>query len=201
MSTRSRASSSRSAPTSACSTSSSRRSRRSTPSASSTSPPASTWRSSSSNGGSMAIDGLIGRKLGMTQGYSAQGVLVPVTVILAGPGPVVATRRGERDGYAAAQMGFGAARAQRLPKPLAGQFTKAGTGAFAVLREFRLADGEAPAVGSQIRVGDGGRHDAPPVQRLPRVARHARILPPRRLDREPLLSGARLQGQADGRPL
>jgi large subunit ribosomal protein L3 len=102
----------------------------------------------------MAIDGLIGRKLGMTQVYSAQGVLVPVTVILAGPCTVVATRRTEREGYAAAQMGFGVARAQRVPKPLAGQFTKAGTGAFAVLREFRLAEGEAPAVGSQIRVGD-----------------------------------------------
>ena len=55
----------------------------------------------------MAIDGLIGRKLGMTQVYTAQGVLVPVTVIQAGPCTVVATRRTEREGYAAAQVGFG----------------------------------------------------------------------------------------------
>src|SRR5213593_2599596 len=102
----------------------------------------------------MPIDGLIGRKLGMTQVYSTQGVLVPVTVILAGPCTVLATRRAERDGYVAAQIGFGAARAKRVSKALAGQFTKAGTGAFAVLREFRLADGEAPAVGTQIRVSD-----------------------------------------------
>src|SRR5438105_4021656 len=102
----------------------------------------------------MALSGLIGRKLGMTQVYTAQGVLVPVTVIQAGPCTVVATRRTEREGYAAAQVGFGAAKAQRLPKALAGQFTKAGTGTFAVLREFPLGDGEPPAVGSEVKVGD-----------------------------------------------
>jgi large subunit ribosomal protein L3 len=102
----------------------------------------------------MAIDGIIGRKLGMTQIYSAQGVLVPVTVIQAGPCTVTATRRAERDRYVAAQLGFATAKAQRLPKALAGQFAKAGTGAFAVLREFRVADGETPAVGTEIRVAD-----------------------------------------------
>jgi large subunit ribosomal protein L3 len=102
----------------------------------------------------MAIGGLIGRKLGMTQVYTPQGALVPVTVIQAGPCTVVATRRPEREGYAAAQLGFAPAKAQRLPKALVGHFTKAGTGAFAVLREFRLAEGEPPAVGSEIKVGD-----------------------------------------------
>ena len=102
----------------------------------------------------MALAGLIGRKLGMTQVYSGQGVLVPVTVIEAGPCTVVATRQPERDGYAATQLGFKPARAQRLPKPLAGQFAKAGTGVFAVLREIRLAEGEPPAVGSEVRVSD-----------------------------------------------
>lgn len=100
------------------------------------------------------LTGLIGRKLGMTQVYNEDGVLVPVTVIQAGPCTVVATRRAERDGYVAAQIGFAPAKAQRLPKPLVGQFTKAGTGAFAVLREFPLLDGEPPAVGSEIKVGD-----------------------------------------------
>src|SRR3989441_12662969 len=102
----------------------------------------------------MALGGLIGRKLGMTQVYTPQGVLVPVTVPRAGPSPVAAPRRPAREGYAAAQVGFAPAKAQRLPKALAGHFTKAGTGAFAVLREFRLADGEPPAVGSEIKVGD-----------------------------------------------
>jgi large subunit ribosomal protein L3 len=102
----------------------------------------------------MAIDGLIGRKLGMTQVYTPQGALVPVTVIQAGPCTVVATRQAERDGYVAAQVGFSAAKAQRLPMALAGQFKKAGTGTFAVLREFALADGDGPAVGSEIKVAD-----------------------------------------------
>jgi large subunit ribosomal protein L3 len=102
----------------------------------------------------MAVTGLIGRKLGMTQVYTSAGMLVPVTVIQAGPCTVVAARRPEREGYAAAQLGFAPAKAQRLPKPVQGQFTKAGTGAFAVLREFRLADGEPPAVGSELAVGD-----------------------------------------------
>src|SRR5262245_24656118 len=101
-----------------------------------------------------AVMGLIGRKLGMTQVYTEAGVLVPVTVIQAGPCTVIATRRGEREGYAAAQIGFGEAKADKLPKALRGQFQKAGTGAFRVLREFRLADGDAPAVGTQLSVGD-----------------------------------------------
>src|SRR2546425_9007884 len=102
----------------------------------------------------MALGGLIGRKPGMTRVYTPQGVRVPVTVPRAGPSPVAAPRRPAREGYAAAQVGFAPAKAQRLPKGLAGHFTKAGTGAFAVLREFRLADGELPAVGSEIKVGD-----------------------------------------------
>jgi large subunit ribosomal protein L3 len=101
----------------------------------------------------MALPGLIGRKLGMTQLYTAQGILVPVTVIQAGPCTVVATRRAEREGYAAAQVGFGPVAAPRLSKPLQGQFTRAGVGPFKVLREFRLV-GEVPAVGTEVAIGD-----------------------------------------------
>jgi large subunit ribosomal protein L3 len=102
----------------------------------------------------MAIAGIIGRKLGMTQVYTAEGVLVPVSVIEAGPCTVVATRRPEREGYGAAQLGFGAVKAERLSKSVQGQFKKAGTAPFRVLCEFRLADGDAPAVGTEIKVGD-----------------------------------------------
>jgi large subunit ribosomal protein L3 len=90
----------------------------------------------------------------MTQVYTAAGVLVPVTVIEAGPCTVVATRRPARDGYAAAQLGFGPAKAARQSKAVQGQFTKAGTPAFAVLRELRLTDDEAPEVGRQITVAE-----------------------------------------------
>jgi len=103
----------------------------------------------------MAVGGLIGRKLGMTQVYTAGGVLVPVTVILAGPCKVVATRRRERDGYAAAQLGFGSRKVRRVSKAVQGQLAKAGVAPVAVLREFRLGgDEEPPAVGTEITVGD-----------------------------------------------
>lgn len=102
----------------------------------------------------MPLQGIIGRKLGMTQVYTPAGVLVPVTVIQAGPCTVVATRQPGRDRYSAAQLGFGTVKADRLPKPMQGQFKKAGTAAFGVLREFRLADGETPAVGAEVGVGD-----------------------------------------------
>ncbi len=101
-----------------------------------------------------AIDGIIGRKLGMTQVFTAGGRLVPVTVIQAGPCTVVATRRPDRDGYGALQLGFATAKAARLPKALQGQFKKAGTAAFGVLKEFRLQGDEAPAVGAELVVAD-----------------------------------------------
>jgi large subunit ribosomal protein L3 len=101
----------------------------------------------------MALAGLIGRKIGMTQVYNAQGVLVPVTVIQAGPCTVVATRQAQRDGYAAAQLGFDAARAARVSKPRGGHFKKAGTAAFTVLRELRTGD-DVPAVGTEIKAAE-----------------------------------------------
>ena len=91
----------------------------------------------------MALDGIIGRKLGMTQVYTPEGRLVPVTVIQAGPCTVVTTRRAERDGYVAAQLGFSPAKPQRVSKPLAGQFIKAGTGAFPFAR-VRFAEESRP---------------------------------------------------------
>jgi len=101
-----------------------------------------------------AIDGIIGRKLGMTQVFTAEGRLVPVTVIQAGPCTVVATRRPDREGYAALQLGFAPAKAARMAKALQGQFKKAGTAAFGVLKEFRLHGDEAPAMGAELVVAD-----------------------------------------------
>jgi large subunit ribosomal protein L3 len=101
-----------------------------------------------------AVDGIIGRKIGMTQVFTPEGRLVPVTVIQAGPCTVVATRRPDREGYGALQLGFAAAKAQRLSKALQGQFKKAGTAAFGVLKEFRLKGDEAPAVGAELVVAD-----------------------------------------------
>ncbi|MFN8543017.1 MAG: 50S ribosomal protein L3 [Candidatus Binatia bacterium] len=102
----------------------------------------------------MALAGIIGRKLGMTQVYTPEGVLVPVTVIEAGPCTVVAARQKGRDGYEAVQLGFGTRRAKRVSKPVQGQYKACGGGPFATLREVRLLEGEAPAVGTTVTVAD-----------------------------------------------
>lgn len=98
--------------------------------------------------------GLIGKKLGMTQIYTAEGELVPVTVIEAGPCTVVQTKTAVTDGYAAVQLGFGEKKQQRATKAYSGHCVKAGKGVFSTLREFRVDDGgEALAPGQEIAVG------------------------------------------------
>ena len=68
---------------------------------------------------------LIGKKIGMTQVYDEKGVLIPVTVIEAGPCVVTAVKTVERDGYAALQLGFGARKAKNLSRAEKGHLTKA----------------------------------------------------------------------------
>ena len=98
------------------------------------------------------LAGLIGRKLGMTQVFTPTGEFVPVTVLELGPCTVVATRQKARDGYLAAQLGFGSVKESRVSKPLRGQFAKAGTAPFRVLREFAVQRDEPPVVGTQVTV-------------------------------------------------
>ncbi|HXG51031.1 MAG TPA: 50S ribosomal protein L3 [candidate division Zixibacteria bacterium] len=98
--------------------------------------------------------GLIGKKIGMTQYYNAEGNVVPVTVIQTGPCVVVQKKETARDGYNALQLGYGARKLQRVNKAEQGHFAKAGKGAFAVLREFRSDDVARYEVGQEIKVGD-----------------------------------------------
>ena len=98
--------------------------------------------------------GLIGRKLGMTQVYTEQGVLEPVTVVVAGPCTVVQARTGDRDGYAAVQLGFGEKKAQRATKAYRNHCAKAGHGVFAILKEFRIQDDASFELGQEVRVAD-----------------------------------------------
>jgi large subunit ribosomal protein L3 len=100
------------------------------------------------------MSGIIGKKLGMTQIFEATGVVVPVTVIEAGPCAVVQVRTPEKEGYQAVQLGFGEQKAVRATKAEVGHAAKAGlTAAPQVLREFGLAEGEtAPTVGEQVTV-------------------------------------------------
>jgi large subunit ribosomal protein L3 len=97
--------------------------------------------------------GIIGKKLGMTQIFEESGVVVPVTVIEAGPCPVVQVRNQEKEGYTAVQLGFGQKKANRATKAEMGHATKAGLEAAPqVLKEFNLAAGETPALGEQVTV-------------------------------------------------
>ena len=100
------------------------------------------------------MTGLIGKKLGMTQIFSADGSVIPVTVVEAGPCVVVQKREEGRDGYGALQVGFGTKKAQRVNKPERGHMGKAGKGAFRVLREFRSDAASRYEVGQEIKVSD-----------------------------------------------
>lgn len=72
------------------------------------------------------MKGLIGRKVGMTQVYDEKGVLIPVTVVQAGPCVVTDVKTVERDGYSAVQLGFGERKAKNVTKARAGHLAKAG---------------------------------------------------------------------------
>lgn len=94
---------------------------------------------------------LIGKKIGMTQIFDANGNVVPVTVVEAGPCSVVMKKTVENDGYEAVQLGFGDVKVQRVNKPMKGHFDKAGTAPKKSLREFRLDDQSSLNVGDILK--------------------------------------------------
>jgi large subunit ribosomal protein L3 len=100
------------------------------------------------------VDGLIGIKVGMTQVFDANGMVVPVTVIKAGPCVVVQKKSKDTDGYESVQLGLVEfIRPSRVNKPRSGHFKKAGVPPCRVLQEFRSKEGEeSPNVGDQILV-------------------------------------------------
>ena len=100
------------------------------------------------------MEGLIGKKIGMTQVYDAEGKRTTVTVIEVGPCPVVQVKTAEKDGYVAAQLGFGPQKAARLAKAQQKHFEKAGVGAMKVLKEFALDAGEEVKVGDTVTVAN-----------------------------------------------
>lgn len=95
---------------------------------------------------------LIGKKLGMTQIFDEAGVLVPVTVIEAGPCSVVQRKTVATDGYEAVQLGFGSQKPERISKPLSGHFKKAGVGTMRELHEIRVAADDAAKAGDTVTV-------------------------------------------------
>ena len=91
---------------------------------------------------------ILGRKLGMTQIFTEEGRVIPVTVVESGNNFVLRNKTDETDGYNAVQIGFGDVKEKNITKPLKGQFEKAGVKAVRFIREMRLA---AP---SEYNVGD-----------------------------------------------
>ncbi len=82
--------------------------------------------------------GLIGKKLGMTQIFSDEGVSVPVTVIEVEPSVIIQKKTLKTDGYEALQLGYGRIKQKNVTKPLQGHFKRADKGMFRILREFPL---------------------------------------------------------------
>ena len=96
------------------------------------------------------LKAILGKKVGMTQIFTEDGAMIPVTVVEAGPCVVTQVKTEESDGYAAVQVGFGDIRESLVNKPAAGQFKKAGLAVKKYLREFRTA--EEFKVGDTIKV-------------------------------------------------
>lgn len=98
--------------------------------------------------------GIVGRKVGMTRVFTDEGVSLPVTVIEVEPNRITQLKTLEADGYRAVQVTTGTRRANRVTKPMAGHFAKAGVEAGRGLWEFRLDDGEGEdfAPGGEIKV-------------------------------------------------
>jgi large subunit ribosomal protein L3 len=99
------------------------------------------------------VTGIIGRKVGMTQVFDADGTIHPATVIKAGPCVVVQAKNGASDGYEAVQLGLVDDRPAKLGKPLGGHFRKAGVPPTRVRREVKVAaGGETVKAGDQVLV-------------------------------------------------
>jgi len=95
---------------------------------------------------------IIGKKLGMTRLFSPEGNIVPVTVIEAGPCPIIQKKTKEKDGYNALQVGFLSKKPNRVNKPITGHVQKSGRGAFYILKELRMDEVNQYELGQEIAV-------------------------------------------------
>ena len=93
---------------------------------------------------------IIGKKLGMSQIFTADGIVIPVTVVEAGPCPVVQKKTQEKDGYNALQVAFGDVKEKNVSKPVMGQFKKANVAPKKVLKELPIENVEAYEIGQEI---------------------------------------------------
>ena len=100
------------------------------------------------------VNAILGRKIGMTQVWDEDDNVVPVTVIQAGPCPVVQVKTQDTDGYCAVQIGYGEIKEKHVNQPMAGHFAKAGVEPTRYLREVRVPEGEEHHVGEIVSVSN-----------------------------------------------
>ncbi len=105
------------------------------------------------------LKGVLGTKLGMTQVFSDEGKVVPVTVVAAGPCVVTAVRTPGADGYSAVQLGYGEIDPRRVTKPVAGHFAKAGLTPRRYLVELRTDDADQYTLGQELTAETFGAGD------------------------------------------
>lgn len=95
---------------------------------------------------------ILGKKLGMTQVFSPEGKLIPVTVISAGPCQIAQIKTAENDGYTAVQMGYGSVKANKLTKPVAGHCQAAGIEPQRYFKEVRVENAAEYQLGQSLTV-------------------------------------------------
>ena len=134
---------------------------------------------------------ILGTKLGMTQIFSPEGKIIPVTVVQAGPCRIAQVKTEENDGYTAIQLGYGALKPVQVNKPLQGHCEKAGIEPVKFFREVRTKDVSGYQPGDTVSVD----MEQPP---RPDDARFEEPSPPGQRRREG--PGPRIQGQAFSRP-
>jgi large subunit ribosomal protein L3 len=105
------------------------------------------------------VKAILGRKIGMTRVYDDRGRFIPVTVVQAGPCPVLSVKTAETDGYTALQLGFGGAKAKNINKPETGLFSKNGLAPTAIVREVLVAKTEGFEPGQNILVSNFSKGD------------------------------------------
>jgi large subunit ribosomal protein L3 len=98
------------------------------------------------------MEGIIGKKIGMTRVFNGEGHAVPVTVVEAGPCPVVQVKTKDKDGYNAIQIGFGSKRKKLFTLPLLGHFEKAKLEPKRWLKEMRTDALDKYKVGQELKV-------------------------------------------------
>ena len=97
------------------------------------------------------MKGLIGKKIGMTQIFTEEGLVIPVTVVEAGPNFVTQIKTTENDGYTAIQVGFEDKKTKRVIKPVEGHFEKSGVTPKRIVQEFVVDDAAAYSLGQEIK--------------------------------------------------